>query len=161
LRAQSTGVAQNSQHMYGNAIDIQIPGVDLTTLRNIALRMQIGGVGFYPTSGWPFVHIDTGSVRHWPALSRNELASIFPDGRTLYIPSNGVPLPGYDEAQAAHRARGDQVVALFSVPGTQPPTQLAATPPAQPVVVAAALPPTLIVAPPSPRPNAGVTVTEP
>lgn len=169
LRQNSTGVAQNSQHILGNAIDMQIPGVDLTTLRNIALRMQIGGVGFYPTSGWPFIHVDVGSVRNWPRLSRSELASIFPDGRSLYIPSDGVPLNGYNQALAAYEQRGDEVVALFDQTDAGQ-TRIAglagnnnqAAPVATPLTVAATIPPTVITEPPPARPpTAGITVTDP
>lgn len=116
LRSRSNGVAQNSQHTVGKAMDIQFPDVSLETLRNVALRMQIGGVGYYPSSGSPFVHIDTGSVRHWPRLSRSQLASVFPDGHSLHVPSDGTPLPGYAEAQRAYEQRGDQVVALYGAP---------------------------------------------
>lgn len=63
LRARSSGVAKNSLHMQAHAIDIRIPGVDTLTLRNAALALQRGGVGYYPRSG--FVHVDTGRVRTW------------------------------------------------------------------------------------------------
>ncbi|HTZ45972.1 MAG TPA: DUF882 domain-containing protein [Verrucomicrobiae bacterium] len=63
LRARSAGVAKNSQHMQAHAIDIRIPGVDTLTLRNAALALARGGVGYYPRSG--FVHVDTGRVRTW------------------------------------------------------------------------------------------------
>ena len=61
LRAKSSGVAENSQHIQGKAMDIFIPGIELSTLRDTAMRHQVGGVGYYPTSGSPFVHVDTGS----------------------------------------------------------------------------------------------------
>lgn len=108
LRVRSTGVAQNSQHINGQAIDFEIPGVPLEKIRNIGLRLQRGGVGFYPTSGSPFVHMDTGSVRHWPRIARAELVKIFPDGRTVHIPSDGEPLPGYALALADVERRGNQ-----------------------------------------------------
>ncbi len=63
LRARSSGVAKNSLHMQAHAIDIRIPGVDTLTLRNAALALHQGGVGYYPRSG--FVHVDTGRVRTW------------------------------------------------------------------------------------------------
>jgi uncharacterized protein YcbK (DUF882 family) len=63
LRARSAGVAKNSQHMQAHAIDIRIPGVDTLTLRNAALALRRGGVGYYPRS--EFVHVDTGRVRRW------------------------------------------------------------------------------------------------
>ena len=65
LRKRSSAVAENSQHMKGRAIDFFIPGVNLTRLREVAMRHQVGGVGYYPTSGSPFVHLDTGAVRSW------------------------------------------------------------------------------------------------
>lgn len=100
LRSRSRGVAQKSQHMLGKAMDFFIPGVDLATLRATGLRKQVGGVGFYPTSGSPFVHMDTGSVRHWPKMNRQQLAKVFPDGKTIHIPSDGKPMPGYQQALA-------------------------------------------------------------
>jgi uncharacterized protein YcbK (DUF882 family) len=100
LRARSNGVAQFSQHINGNAIDFYIPGVPLATVRAEGLRLQRGGVGFYPTSGSPFVHMDTGTIRHWPRIARQELVKIFPDGRTVHIPADGHPLPGYALALA-------------------------------------------------------------
>jgi uncharacterized protein YcbK (DUF882 family) len=105
LRRRSKGVAQHSQHMLGKATDFFIPGVPLDKLRAIGLRMQIGGVGYYPTSGSPFVHMDTGSVRMWPRMTHDQLARVFPDGKTLYVPSDGRPLPGYDSALAAFKSR--------------------------------------------------------
>lgn len=63
LRNASTGVARNSFHMYGQAIDIRIPGTSTRKLRNIAQSLRAGGVGYYPSSG--FVHVDTGKVRSW------------------------------------------------------------------------------------------------
>ena len=64
LRQRSRGVAKASQHMLGKAIDFFIPGVSTDELRAAGMRAQRGGVGFYATS--TFVHMDTGSVRHWP-----------------------------------------------------------------------------------------------
>jgi hypothetical protein len=100
LRARSSGVAQFSQHINGNAIDFYIPGVPLAAVRAEGLRLQRGGVGFYPTSGSPFVHMDTGTIRHWPRIPRQELVKIFPNGRTVHIPADGQPLPGYALALA-------------------------------------------------------------
>ena len=100
LRRRSSGVARFSQHMLGHAMDFYIPGVPLEQLRVIGLRLQRGGVGFYPTSGSPFVHMDTGGVRMWPRMTREELVRVFPDGRTVHIPTDGRPLPGYALALA-------------------------------------------------------------
>jgi len=106
LRRRSGGVARFSQHMLGHALDFYIAGVSLEHLREIGLRLQRGGVGFYPTSGSPFVHMDTGGVRMWPRMSHEELVRVFPDGRTVHIPSDGKPLPGYAMALAEITKRG-------------------------------------------------------
>ncbi len=102
LRQSSSGVAENSQHMRGRAMDFFIPGISLTKLRATAMRKQVGGVGFYPTSGSPFVHLDTGNVRAWPRMTRAQLQQVFPDGRTLHLPTDGKPLSqdGRNYAQA-------------------------------------------------------------
>ena len=100
LRRRSSGVAQNSNHITGHAMDFFIPGVPLEKIRAVGLRLQRGGVGFYPTSGSPFVHLDTGTVRHWPRMTHDQLVKVFPDGRTVHIPSDGHPLKGYALALA-------------------------------------------------------------
>jgi uncharacterized protein YcbK (DUF882 family) len=107
-RSVRSGVAQNSEHIQGQAIDFEIPGVPLEKILDVGLRLQRGGVGFYPTSGSPFVHMDTGTVRHWPRLSREQLVKVFPNGRTVHIPSDGQPLPGYALALADIEARGKE-----------------------------------------------------
>ena len=63
LRQHSEGVASGSLHMQGQAIDIRLADVPLAKLRNAALNIQRGGVGYYPASD--FVHVDTGRVRRW------------------------------------------------------------------------------------------------
>ena len=63
LNKKSSGVAKKSLHMRGKAIDIRLPGCQLSDLRNAALNCQAGGVGYYPKSN--FIHVDTGRVRHW------------------------------------------------------------------------------------------------
>lgn len=63
LRNASTGVARNSMHLTGQAIDFRMAGVSTRGLRDIARGLQAGGVGYYPRSD--FVHIDTGRVRSW------------------------------------------------------------------------------------------------
>jgi uncharacterized protein YcbK (DUF882 family) len=114
-RSRYTGVAQFSQHMLGRAMDFYIPGVALEDIRVAGLRLQRGGVGFYPTSGSPFVHLDTGNVRHWPRMTRDQLVRVFPDGKTVHVPSDGHPLPRYAEALAEIERHG----------GTASPTSLA------------------------------------
>ena len=63
LRAHSSGVAENSLHLVGKAIDIRVPGRDTRTLQNAAKALGRGGVGYYPKSD--FVHVDIGRVRYW------------------------------------------------------------------------------------------------
>lgn len=63
LASVSRGVARDSQHMNGNAMDIRFPGVPVFRIRQAARSLQMGGVGFYPRSG--FVHLDTGPIRYW------------------------------------------------------------------------------------------------
>ena len=117
-RSRVTGVAKNSQHMLGKAMDFYLPGVKLATLRALAMQMQIGGVGFYPTSGSPFVHLDVGNVRAWPRMSRQELARIFPNGNTMHLPADGRPLPGYEQAVADYRRRvGPNSIQIASTAG--------------------------------------------
>jgi uncharacterized protein YcbK (DUF882 family) len=107
LRRRSSGVARFSQHMLGHAMDFYIPDVPLEQIRAAGLRLQRGGVGFYPTSGSPFVHLDTGSVRHWPRMTHDQLARVFPDGRTVHLPANGGPMKGYELARAEIERRGN------------------------------------------------------
>ncbi|MES9971726.1 MAG: DUF882 domain-containing protein [Candidatus Thiodiazotropha sp.] len=63
LRNKSGGVAKRSLHMQGRAIDIRLCGCDLKALRDSAVAMQAGGVGYYPKSN--FIHVDTGRFRYW------------------------------------------------------------------------------------------------
>ncbi|MGH6762431.1 MAG: DUF882 domain-containing protein [Phyllobacterium sp.] len=117
-RSRSSGVAKKSTHMLGKAMDFYIPGVRLALLRSTALKYQGGGVGYYPRSGSPFVHLDVGNVRHWPRMSRKELLAVFPKGNTIHVPSDGKPLPGYQQALAAYESRksrgGDIAIASAS-----------------------------------------------
>lgn len=106
LRRRSRAVAQQSRHITGQAMDFYIPGASMTRVREAGMMLQRGGVGFYPGSANQFVHMDTGSVRHWPKVSRDYLARLFPDGRTVHIPADGRPLAGFDTALAMVRSRG-------------------------------------------------------
>lgn len=63
LRTSSSGVAKRSLHMQGKAIDIRLPGCELKHLRDAAVSLQAGGVGYYARSN--FIHVDTGRVRRW------------------------------------------------------------------------------------------------
>jgi len=56
-------VAEHSYHLTGQAIDVSLPGRDVRQLRNVAIAMRSGGVGYYPSDG--FLHIDSGPVRRW------------------------------------------------------------------------------------------------
>ena len=105
LRKRGRGVAKKSQHTRGKALDFFLPDVKLSKLRAIGLKMGLGGVGFYPKSGSPFIHLDTGRVRHWPRMSRKELVRVFPNGKTLHVPSDGKPLSGYEQARAIYERK--------------------------------------------------------
>lgn len=63
LRRRTRGVARNSLHLRGMAIDLRIPGTGLRRLRDAAVSLKGGGVGYYPRS--EFVHLDTGAIRTW------------------------------------------------------------------------------------------------
>lgn len=161
LRRRSSGVAENSQHMLGKAMDIRLPDVPTERLREIAMRMQYGGVGYYASSD--FVHVDTGNVRAWPRMSQQQLARLFPDGKTAHLPSNGKPLPGYEQARVEVAARNAALAQQASAGGgsigtllanvfgrkTQQPPQAPAQ--QQPTAVVASAAPES-VAPPAPLP---------
>ena len=63
LRMKGRGVAKNSLHMSGKAVDVSVPGYRLSELRRAAIKLRGGGVGYYPRSN--FVHVDSGAVRFW------------------------------------------------------------------------------------------------
>ena len=96
LRKKRGGQARRSRHMLGMAMDVHFPDVPVKRLRYSALVRQIGGVGYYPTSAIPFIHVDTGRVRHWPRMPRYELALLFPNGKTKHRPSSGGPITPRD-----------------------------------------------------------------
>jgi len=90
LRRRSKAVAEYSQHMLGKAMDMHYTDVPMSRVREIAMRLQRGGVGYYPTAGSPFVHLDVGSVRAWPRMNYDQLARLFPDGKTVHLAANGL-----------------------------------------------------------------------
>ena len=114
LRMRSRQVAEHSQHMMGRAMDAHFLDVSTSRIRDIGMRMQSGGVGFYPTGNTPWVHLDSGSVRYWPRISHDQMARLFPDGKTVFVPADGVPLSGYEQARAEIESRGGAVVAATS-----------------------------------------------
>ncbi len=103
LRRTVGGQAKQSQHITGKAIDITFPDIPLKKMRYSALIRERGGVGYYPTSGVPFVHVDTGNVRMWPRMPRMELALLFPNGRSKYVPEDGRPITPSDVKVAQSR----------------------------------------------------------
>ncbi|MFD1300937.1 DUF882 domain-containing protein, partial [Methylobacterium marchantiae] len=115
LRRRSRAVAEFSQHMLGKAMDFYLPDVSIDQIRAIGMRMQRGGVGWYPHSGSPFVHLDVGSVRSWPRMSHEQLVRLFPDGKTVHLPADNRPLPGYELARAEVLARGGTVLGVTQV----------------------------------------------
>lgn len=109
LRRRSRGVAKHSQHTMGKAMDFYLPDVSPASIRAIGMKLQRGGVGYYPSAYTPFIHLDVGSVRSWPRMTRDQLARLFPDGRTVHLPADGQPLAGYEVAKAEIIARGGTV----------------------------------------------------
>jgi uncharacterized protein YcbK (DUF882 family) len=112
LRSRSRAVAKYSQHMLGKAMDTSMPGLPMSRIREVGMRLQRGGVGYYPTAGTPFVHLDVGSVRAWPRMNYDQLARLFPDGKTVHIPSNGQPMARYEEAKAEIEARNNGAIVV-------------------------------------------------
>jgi uncharacterized protein YcbK (DUF882 family) len=112
LRRRSRMVAEYSQHMLGKAMDFYLPDVSVDRIREVGFVMSRGGVGWYPNAHNPFVHMDVGSVRSWPRMSRDQLARIFPDGRTVHLPADGHPMAGYEMAKAEILARGGTVAGI-------------------------------------------------
>ena len=106
LRRRSRGVAKHSQHTLGKAMDFYLPDTSSARIREVAMRMQGGGVGFYPRAHTPFIHLDAGSVRSWPRMTRDQLVRLFPDRKTVHLPADGKPLEGYELARAEITSRG-------------------------------------------------------
>ncbi len=151
LRKTVGGQASESRHIVGQAADVHFPDVPLKNLRYSALIREKGGVGYYPTSALPFVHVDTDRVRHWPRLPRYELALLFPNGATQHQPADGGPITIEDVrvAQARHKDLAVQVaefhglrtsqrqpmaIAAVEPPKATAPMPVAAPPPVEPRV---------------------------
>jgi uncharacterized protein YcbK (DUF882 family) len=139
LRRTVGGQASQSRHILGKAMDVHFPDVPVKKLRYSALIRERGGVGYYPTSAIPFIHVDTDRVRAWPRLPRNELALLFPNGRSQHVPSDGEPI-SKDDVRRAHAANAElaQQVAEFHDLRTRPkaPFQLASLTPPLPQLLA-------------------------
>jgi uncharacterized protein YcbK (DUF882 family) len=120
MRKKGGGQAKRSQHILGKAADISFPDVSAKMLRNSALVQEHGGVGYYPTSGIPFVHVDTGNVRMWPRIARLELAALFPDGRTKYLPTDGKPITLTDYKLAMAKGLVSKTMVASAAPLPRP-----------------------------------------
>lgn len=152
LRRTRGGQASNSYHITGKAVDIHFPDVPVRFVRYAALIRQRGGVGYYPTSALPFVHVDSGRVRHWPRMNTYEMALLFPNGRSKHIPSSGRRLkPG--DVQKARATRGDLVkhLAAYHEIRKRPKTA---------TVIASARGPGEVIVPPKPQPATRPPVTD-
>ena len=119
MRKKGGGQAKRSQHILGKAADITFPDVPAKVLRNSALIQEHGGVGYYPTSGIPFVHVDTGNVRMWPRIPRLELAALFPDGRTKYLPTDGKPITVADYKLALSKGMVNKTMFAAATPSAK------------------------------------------
>ena len=137
LRRTVGGQASQSRHILGKAMDVTFPDVPVKRLRYSALIRERGGVGYYPTSATPFVHLDTDRVRAWPRLPRMELALLFPNGRTRHVPEDGSPLTPDDvrRARAANSELAQQVAAFHELRANPRPMQVASLTPQLPQLV--------------------------
>jgi len=154
LRRTVGGQASQSRHILGKAMDVQFPDVPVRKLRYSALLRERGGVGYYPTSATPFVHIDTDRVRAWPRLPRQELALLFPSGHTKHIPDDGNPLTPEDvrRARAVDSEAAIQIAELHAL----------RTRPKAPFQVASLAPPLpRLLAPPRPVERPATMGTQP
>ena len=154
LKRTRGGQAEKSQHINGKAADVHFPDVPIQRLRYSALIRERGGVGYYPLSAIPFVHVDTARVRAWPRLPRQELALLFPSGRTQHMPADGGPLTAEDARGARVRlaSAGGELGAFLDLRrGRRPQTTVVAEarPPAQSAWQQAAVTPE----PPPPMPS--------
>ncbi len=137
LRKTVGGQASQSQHITGKAIDVTFPDVPLKRIRYSALVRERGGVGYYPTSGIPFIHVDTARVRAWPRLPRFELALLFPDAHTKHQPADGGSITRDDVrvAQSKYRDLAVQIAEFHDQRHNPKPATLVveATPAAKPI----------------------------
>jgi uncharacterized protein YcbK (DUF882 family) len=119
LRKTVGGQASQSRHILGKAADVHFPDVHVKNIRYAALTKEKGGVGYYPTSNIPFVHVDIDRVRAWPRLPREELALLFPRGSTQHMPSDGGPITKQDviEARAKNKSLAVQLAAFHDARG--------------------------------------------
>lgn len=166
LRKTRGGQASQSQHITGKAVDISFPDVPVRRLRYSAMIRERGGVGYYPTSGIPFVHVDTARVRHWPRMPRDELALLFPSGRSKHAPADGRPITPADVKAARTRRRdlAQEVAQFYALrDGPKAPIQVAEAAP--PPVITAPLPvppqPMPAVRPPAPHERMAVGAPQP
>ena len=135
LRRTAGGQASESRHILGKAMDVTFPDIPVKKLRYSALIRERGGVGYYPTSATPFVHLDTDRVRAWPRVPRMELALLFPNGRTQHVPDDGGPITPEDVRKArAANSEVAQQIAEFHDLRTRPkaPIQVASLAPSLP-----------------------------
>ena len=143
LRKTVGGQASQSRHILGKAADVHFPDVPVKNLRYSALIREKGGVGYYPTSAIPFVHMDIDRVRAWPRLPRAELALLFPSGRTQHVPADGVPITKDDvrEARAANKDLAVQLAEFHDLRGRpRLPVQTASLTPSLPKLLGAPRP---------------------
>jgi uncharacterized protein YcbK (DUF882 family) len=114
LRRTVGGQASQSRHILGKAADVHFPDVPVKNIRYAALIKEKGGVGYYPTSNIPFVHVDIDRVRAWPRLPREELALLFPRGHTQHVAADGGTITKQDvvQARAKHRQLAVQVASF-------------------------------------------------
>ena len=149
LRRSVGGQASESRHILGKAIDVHFPDVPVKKLRYSALIRERGGVGYYPTSATPFVHLDTDRVRAWPRLPRTELALLFPSGRTQHQPSEGGSITPEDarRARAADTELATQIAEFHELrTRPKPAMQVASLTPSLPQLSSL---PRLVVRPPA------------
>ena len=124
LRRTVGGQASESRHILGKAMDVHFPDVPVKSLRYSAVIRERGGVGYYPTSATPFVHLDTDRVRAWPRLPRAELALLFPSGRTQHLPADGGSISPDDVRRARANTELATQIAEFHQLRTHPKPQI-------------------------------------